>query len=174
MLRVLQDRRPETESIQQAAQPQICFWSAMTASVPPKPDLMSDLEINLPAGSVRRDAEIAATAMLALESSAAFDALGIAVSVEDGVVTLSGTVDWNFQKDDAERVTRRLWGVTGVNNQIAIRARAILAELKQEIQRALARTAGSAEPKIRVEPDPEPPSTRSADDRHVGRSAPTR
>jgi osmotically-inducible protein OsmY len=40
------------------------------------------------------------------------------VTVSKGWVTLSGELEWHFQKSDAERVVRRLAGVRGVSNLI--------------------------------------------------------
>ena len=40
------------------------------------------------------------------------------MTVHKGWVTLSGHVDWRFQKDAVEQEVRRLPGVTGVTNTI--------------------------------------------------------
>jgi osmotically-inducible protein OsmY len=88
------------------------------------------LEIRVPEAVQRSDAEIADDAAIALDASGART---IEVSVEDGVVTLEGAVEWNFERDDAERVVRNLPGVTGVHNHLAVRARALLAELVHQI-----------------------------------------
>lgn len=43
--------------------------------------------------------------------------------VENGSVTLRGSVRWNFQRDAAERAIRGIRGVTDVKNEIAVRSR---------------------------------------------------
>jgi hypothetical protein len=48
---------------------------------------------------------------------------GSATSIAAGTITVRGEVDRNFQKDEAERVLRRLWGVKGVSNLITIKTR---------------------------------------------------
>jgi osmotically-inducible protein OsmY len=58
-------------------------------------------------------------------------------------VTLTGEVEWQFQKEDAERVVRRLSGVRGVTNLIVIKPRLTPSQLKEKIEQALIRTAES-------------------------------
>lgn len=111
----------------------------------------NEIEVRLPVSSQRTDVEIAAAAAIALESNAALDARQLRVSVEDGVVTLLGSVRWHFERDEAERVIRNLWGVRGVKNLVDVGARTILAQLKNEIVRALARTVESEGTRIDVE-----------------------
>jgi osmotically-inducible protein OsmY len=66
-------------------------------------------------------------------------------------VTLEGEVDWQFQKEDAERVVRRLTGVRGVTNLITVRSRPTPDELKKKIQDALVRSAETDAHRIEVE-----------------------
>lgn len=58
-----------------------------------------------------------------------------------------------FQKQDAERVVRRLAGVKGVSNLITIKSRPTPSELKRKIEDALVRTARSDADRITVEVD---------------------
>ena len=48
---------------------------------------------------------------------------GIGVTVRDGFVTLTGKLDWMYQKTAAERAVRYLPGVRGVLNRIEIHPR---------------------------------------------------
>ena len=41
--------------------------------------------------------------------------------VQDGRITLSGDVDWYYQKEHAEDAVRHLTGVLGVTNSITIK-----------------------------------------------------
>lgn len=82
----------------------------------------SDIEVRLPIGSERTDAEIAAAAVRALEANAVLKADDIEVTVSDGSITLKGIVDWAYQKQDAEQAIRDLRGVRGVTNLITTRA----------------------------------------------------
>ena len=67
----------------------------------------------------------------------------IQAKVEDGWVTLEGTVDWQYQRNAAERAVRYLGGIKGVANQIAIAPSmsASAYDVAQRIKAALHRTA---------------------------------
>ena len=113
----------------------------------------NDIEVRLSFSSERTDADIAAAAVRAIEWDAFLPADKIDVTVSKGWVTLKGTVDWQYQKDDAGRVVRRLTGVTGVTNSITVRPRVTPSELKQQIEKALVRSAETDAQRITVEVD---------------------
>src|SRR6266496_3079244 len=75
----------------------------------------------------------------------------IAVMVEKGMVTLTGTVDWQYQKSEAEYDARKLSGVVGVINQLQVESPTAAAEVKEQIERALRRSAQLEASRIRVE-----------------------
>jgi osmotically-inducible protein OsmY len=71
------------------------------------------------------------------------DAGGICISVRDGVttltgqvVTLTGEVDWQFQKLLAERTVRRQPGVIGVANLIRVRNQTFVDAIHQRLKEA--------------------------------------
>jgi len=101
----------------------------------------NDVEVRLSSTAERTDGEIAAAAARALEWDAFLSPERIQVTVSKGWVTVKGDVEWQFQKQDAERVVRRLHGVKGVTNLITVRPRLSPSELKHKIQQALVRTA---------------------------------
>lgn len=74
----------------------------------------------------------------------------IQVTVEDGLVTLTGEVDWQYQRFAAEHGVRRLQGVRGLENAIAVRPAAHAADIKQRIEEALARRAHVEADKVLV------------------------
>jgi osmotically-inducible protein OsmY len=115
----------------------------------------NDLEIRLPASGERTDADIAAAALQALEWDATAPVQKPKVTVSKGWVTLSGEVEWQFQKTDAERVVRRLAGVRGVTNRIEVKPRVKPAPgvLKSKIEDALVRSAETDADRIQVEVD---------------------
>lgn len=43
--------------------------------------------------------------------------------VRDGWVTLEGSVEWNYQRERAEQVVRRIRGVKGITNPIELQPR---------------------------------------------------
>ena len=109
----------------------------------------NDLEVKL--FSERTDADIAEAAIRALQWDAAVPADKIHVTVSKGWITLKGEVEWQFQKQDAERVLRRLTGVTGVSNLITVKPSTTATELKKRIENALVRNAQVDAGKITVE-----------------------
>jgi len=111
----------------------------------------NDIEVRLPTGDQRTDPDIAEAAIRALHWDAFVPADRIQVTVSKGWVTLKGEVDWQFQKQDAERAIRRLTGVKGVTNFITVKARPTPAELKKRIEDALIRTAQSDAHRITVD-----------------------
>jgi osmotically-inducible protein OsmY len=111
----------------------------------------NDIEVKLPGSSERTDADIAAAAIRALQVDAALPADKIDVTVSKGWVTLKGEVEWQYQKEDAERVVRRLTGVKGVVNSLTVKPRLTPAELKEKIEKALVRSAETDAEGITVE-----------------------
>jgi osmotically-inducible protein OsmY len=113
----------------------------------------NDIEVRLPLSDERTDADIAAAAVKALEWDALLPIEAIDVTVSKGWITLKGSVDWQYQRDEAERVVRRLGGVKGVTNLISIKARPTPSEIKKKIEEALTRTAQSDAQRITVDVD---------------------
>jgi osmotically-inducible protein OsmY len=113
----------------------------------------NDIEVRLPTSSERTDADIAAAVTRALEWDASVDIDKLDVTVSNGWVTLQGEVEWGFQRADAERVVRRITGVRGVSNLIAVRPRQRPApeEMKKQIEDALVRSAETDAKRIHVE-----------------------
>jgi osmotically-inducible protein OsmY len=109
----------------------------------------NDIEVKL--FSERTDADIAEAAIRALQWDASVPADKIQVTVSKGWVTLKGEVNWNFEKQDAERVVRRLTGVNGVSNLITVKPSTTPSELKKRIEDALVRNAKVDAGKITVE-----------------------
>ena len=113
----------------------------------------NDIEVRLSADSERTDADIALAAVRALEWDAFVPPNSVAVTVSKGWVTLKGEVSWQYQRDDAERVVRRLTGVKGVSNLITVKQMPTPAEVKKKIEEALVRTARTDADRITVEVD---------------------
>lgn len=111
----------------------------------------NDLEVKLPASAERTDEDIARAAMNALESDTLLGSKNLQITVSNGWITVRGEVDWNYQKADAERLLRRLWGVKGVTNLITIKARPTPDEIKAKIEKALVRSAELDAQRISVE-----------------------
>jgi osmotically-inducible protein OsmY len=113
----------------------------------------NDIEVRLPTSSERADADIAAAAVRALEWDALVPIEKLDVTVSKGWVTLKGEVEWQYQREDAYDVVRRLSGVKGVTNLIVVKPRATPSELKKKIEEALVRTAQLDAKNIAVDVD---------------------
>ena len=111
----------------------------------------NDIEVRLPSSAERTDADIAAAALHALKWDALIPDDQVKVTVSKGWITLDGEVNWQFERDDAERVVRRLTGVRGVTNLIKVKTRPTPSELKQKIEDALVRSAQTDAQRITVE-----------------------
>lgn len=115
--------------------------------------VVNDLEVRLPSSSDRTDTDIAEAAVRALEWDAFLPPGKVQVTVSKGWVTLKGEVEWQYQKNDAERVVRRLTGVKGVTNLITVKPGVSPSDLKQKIEQALVRSAETDASRITVEVD---------------------
>jgi osmotically-inducible protein OsmY len=128
-------------------------WSAEEAAqrVRGVKAVANDIEVKLPSSSERTDADIAAEAVRALELDALIPIENVKVTVSRGWITLDGTVEWQYQKEEAERVVRRLTGVRGISNLIQVKPQASPSELKKKIEDALVRNAKLDAENIKVE-----------------------
>lgn len=112
--------------------------------------LAVDLKVKLSELGGRTDADIARSAENVLSWSTAVPGDSVKVMVEGGFITLTGDVDWQFQRLAAASSVRFLLGVTGVSNQIAIKPTLKVGEVKADIETALKRTAIADAKKIQV------------------------
>lgn len=110
-----------------------------------------DIEVNLPGNSVRNDTDIADAVVNALKWHSAVRENKINVKVESGVVTLEGTVDWEFQKNSAKMMVENLLGVTGIVKNISIKQKSSVTDIKQKISSAFHRSATIDTSGIKIE-----------------------
>ena len=89
----------------------------------------------------RTDPEIARDITQAMKIDLRIPDDRIKVGIDDGCVTLDGTVDWNYQREAAESCARKVHGVRGVANKIAVKPTASPTEVKAKIEDALRRSA---------------------------------
>lgn len=101
-----------------------------------------ELEIALPKDSERTDASLAQGVATSIEWNAFVPRGKVTVAVEKAWVTLSGTVDHEYQRSEAERSLRNLVGVRGIVNLIGVAPRGPTTEtVKSDIEAALKRHA---------------------------------
>jgi osmotically-inducible protein OsmY len=100
-----------------------------------------ELDVQLDPHHERGDADIAVAIETAFKWHAQIPEDRIRIEVEKGWVTLTGEVDWDYQRHNAELVVRPVTGVVGVVNQITIRQRSAPEYVARRIREALARYA---------------------------------
>jgi osmotically-inducible protein OsmY len=100
-----------------------------------------EIEVRLPGTSTRTDAEIAKAVSDVVKWNVYLPDDGLKMKVENGFVTLEGEVQWQFQRENAERAIRNLTGVRGIANLLKVKPRVQPGEIKAKIRRALERTA---------------------------------
>ena len=115
-----------------------------------------EIKVTLADSYRRADKDIAQSATKVLDWNPWIPSNRVKVMVQDGRITLSGDVDWYYQKERAEDVVRHLVGVLGVINSVTIKPSvpAVKAfEVKNRIEDALKRNARLllAAQKIQVE-----------------------
>jgi osmotically-inducible protein OsmY len=108
-------------------------------------------EIQVRSIGERTDSDIAAAAVHALSWNSTIPQGKVHVTVDKGWITLKGEVEWQFQRQEAERVVRRLLGVKGVSNLITVKPAATPSDLKRKIEDALVRNAQVDAERITVE-----------------------
>jgi len=99
-----------------------------------------EIEVRLPYETKRSDEEIAGAAIGRFEWDVSIPRDTIKVTVDAGWVTLTGEVDWHYQKDAASMDVRSLFGVTGVSNQITIKPTVNTSNISDDIMHALGRS----------------------------------
>jgi osmotically-inducible protein OsmY len=111
--------------------------------------VVNDIEVKL--ATERTDQDIAAAAVRAIEWDSFIPPGTVKITVSKGWVTLEGSVEWQYQREEAEREIRRLTGVKGITNLITVRPKASASELKRKIEQALVRSAQLDAEKIQVD-----------------------
>jgi osmotically-inducible protein OsmY len=112
--------------------------------------IAEEIEVRYPSNNKTSDDEIAkrAIAILGWGTMALSDS--IQVMVHNGWVTLTGSVDWHYQKVQAEEDIRKLSGVRGVTNTVEIKPSVQAEGIRRKIEEALRRHAKIEADAIRV------------------------
>ena len=115
--------------------------------------IAEEIEIRYPADKKTADDQIAERAVSSINWNAQVPKDAVLVKVEKGWVTLTGTVDWQFQRIAAESAVRRLSGVVGITNMITMKPQVRPTDVKTKILDALKRNAELEADAIRVTVD---------------------
>jgi len=114
--------------------------------------IAEEIEVRVAGHAMTNDDEIAARALSIIAWDARIPGDSVKVKVQRGWVTLTGTLPWHFQRAAAESAVRRLSGVAGVINDIAVKSpiRPKPQDVRDRIMSALRRNAELEGGAIRV------------------------
>ena len=110
-----------------------------------------ELKVRLPGVFQRTDTDIAHAVANALRWDVEVPDDKVKARVENGWVWLDGEVEWQYQRQAAERAVRYLTGVKGVTNAVLIKSRASTYDVATHIKDALRRSAEADAGRIHVE-----------------------
>ena len=100
-----------------------------------------EIEVRFPGAVKHDDEQIAGQAASVLSWDVLLPKGAIKVKVSKGFVTLTGEVDWEYQRRAAELDVHKLPGVTAISNQVSIKLRVSPADIRTRIEGALKRDA---------------------------------
>lgn len=98
------------------------------------------IEVDLPDAHRRSDTDIAHAIADAYYWDAALPDT-IKATVQNGEVTLTGEAEWNAEREEAERIARRIAGVKNIRNFVALNAKVAQHDIRTQLQRMLHRIA---------------------------------
>lgn len=99
----------------------------------------------------KSDSDIAEAVLFALQQHTSVPHENVKVKVEDGIVTLEGQVDWNYQRKLAEQAIEGLAGIRAIVNNIAIYSVTTGDNVKKRITDAFKRHAVLDASKLKAE-----------------------
>lgn len=116
--------------------------------------IANELRVDLPGMHVRDDADVAKAVVTVLRWSASVPQT-LQVEVHDGLVTLSGEVEWPYQRRDAIAIVRRIAGVRGVYDSMTVAEHQVdPEELHRRISSRFARLAAFDARNVKVDVAP--------------------
>lgn len=113
--------------------------------------LTVEIQVNLPGMHRRDDIEIATSAENVLRWSTDIPHDNIQIMVENGWVTLTGEVKWEYQRRSAAAALRHLIGLRGITNRISLKPESRMSIVKSDIDAALNRIFKGDKSKISVD-----------------------
>jgi osmotically-inducible protein OsmY len=113
--------------------------------------IAEQLTIDLPAFHERNDADLVFSAMQALRWNANIPNDAVFVTAENGRLTLTGTIEWQYQREAAALAVASIPGVRHVKNDVALRKHVAVSDVKEKIQDSFRRSAEIDATRIVVE-----------------------
>lgn len=100
-----------------------------------------DIQVGVSAYFKRTDTEIAEDVLKALKQHTSIPEDKIKVKVEDGIVTLEGEVEWEYQRVAANNAIQNFAGITNVWNFIKLIPKVTASGIMEKIKSAFERSA---------------------------------
>lgn len=112
--------------------------------------VVDDIEVRLAKGFVKSDTDIAESVVRALKENWSVPDSKIKTTVDNGWVTLEGTLHWDFQRQAAKNAVRYLTGVRGLTNKLKIKSEVEDQIEQKKVEDALRRNWAIDSDKIHV------------------------
>ena len=110
-----------------------------------------ELTVSLFPGMEQGDTEIASAVVHALEWDSVIPQKHVVVKIENGWVTLTGQLEWQYQSQRAHDDVAHLRGVRGVTNLIAVTPMVSPTDVRSKIVAAFERSAELDAARVRIE-----------------------
>ena len=122
------------------------FWQKLEAEkavqrVKGVKGLAEELRVQLSDEAELSDEQVAQRAVFILASDVCVPNDAVQVKVEKGFVTLTGNLDWNYQKTEAEFCVRKISGIVGLKNDVSLKPHVRPSDVREKILDALERIA---------------------------------
>lgn len=112
--------------------------------------MAEDIVVHIHPVDQKTDTELAEAVANMLKWHSAIASEKIKIKVEDGFVTLSGEVDWSYEKNMAANSIANFSGVRLVINDIAVRPKPVADDISKKIESAFERHAAIDSGKVVV------------------------
>jgi osmotically-inducible protein OsmY len=103
-------------------------------------EVSNELQVRMLAGSKRDDADLRGDVLQAFMLDRLVP-MTVDAKVRDGIVTLTGTAQWQYQRDEAEFLTSSVPGVSGIENDITLTSTPDGRDISNDIGDAFRRSA---------------------------------
>jgi osmotically-inducible protein OsmY len=103
-------------------------------------EVKNDLQVRPLVGDKRDDAELRGAVLQALALNSLIPAT-IDAKADDGFVTLTGTANWQFEREEAEFVAGNVRGVRGIRSEIVLIPTPSAIDVKEAIEERIKRNA---------------------------------
>lgn len=115
--------------------------------------VVDDIEVVIDKTTPKTDTDIAANVVKALHDNWSVPDAKVKVTVDNGWITLEGTLTWDYQRQAAKNAVRYLAGVRGVTSKLKLKSELDNEIEKKKVEEALRRNWAIDSDKIHVKAD---------------------